>query len=506
MYTMIIVEDEEIIREGLRLCLDWQAMQIEVIGEAADGETGLKLAREWKPDIILTDVVMSGMDGIEFVRRLREETEDKDTQVIMISGHENWTYIKSALQLQVADYLLKPFDTMELEEVIRKAMKACDVKREASQTVKQMEKMIKASRMLMVDRFLQDSCLRRLKVEEQGMYAKFIDIDSLGPKPFRAVYIEGLTDSLPLAESMKEKLGLIAVFSMGAGKTGAVAGAKSGLISNGAAEWMAGNGISMGIGEPVSRLEHLHQSFQKARAALIHRPRPGTETGIWEYKPVETEREDHFFTRMEQMEENIIRAMESNERMNMKYGLRLYFDWFRKFDRNTMLYLQAYCSMMLLQVKQRFSSLVESGSPDFVSLSVDRMSAIDTDWELEEWMVSKLEELADMVHSKPDQRKVVRRIMDLIESDYQQDLSIAHIAANVHLSPNYLATLFKKETSMTLGDYVTSVRIRHAKRLLLESNMLIQEIAEQAGYKDVKYFAKLFKKEVGMPPREFREK
>ncbi|NHN31907.1 helix-turn-helix transcriptional regulator [Paenibacillus sp. S3N08] len=79
------------------------------------------------------------------------------------------------------------------------------------------------------------------------------------------------------------------------------------------------------------------------------------------------------------------------------------------------------------------------------------------------------------------------------------------MAAKVHLSPNYLATLFKKEAGTTLNDYVTRTRIYHAKRLLSESNLLIQEIAEKVGYKDVKYFTKLFKKEVGDSPRAYRD-
>ncbi len=360
MYTMMIVEDETIIREGLKNCLDWHSLDIEIIGEAADGAAALQLAKAMLPDIVLTDVVMYGMDGIEFVSRLREELSDKQVQVILISGHENWSYIKSALQLQVTDYLLKPFDTAELEQVIHKARKACDAERE-----------------------------RRLR--DQGL-----------PSQLQA-------------------------------------------------------------------------------------------------------EQDYFLERKAALETAIIVELEQNDRMNRIYSVRLYFDWFRKFERNAVPYLQAFCGILLMQIKQRFTLFAESGSTDFVAEGIEAMKGCTTDEELEEFMINLLDHLAEWIHSKPDQRRTIRSIMELIQSFYMEELTISYIAAQVHLSPNYLATLFKKEVGTTLNDYVTAVRISHAKRLLSEGNLLIQEIAEKVGYKDVKYFTKLFKKEVGHSPRAYRE-
>jgi two-component system response regulator YesN len=266
MYSLLLVEDEAIIRDGMKVCLDWRTLGIEIAGEAADGLEALELARRLQPDIVLTDVVMAEMDGIEFVRLLRGEETDKTVHVVMISGHENVEYMKAALKLDVVDYLLKPFHTKELEEVIRKVLAQLD--------------------------------------DERRMQARLRELE--------AAY--GETD-----------------------------GAR------------------------------------------------GTTDG-------------------------------------------------------------------------------------------------------------------DMPARHNDLRKAVRDVIALMRSRYAEDLSLAQLAAHVHLSPNYLANLFKRETGKTLGDTLTDIRIGEAKKQLREDpQLLITALAERVGYRDSKHFTKLFKREVGVSPSEYRD-
>jgi two-component system response regulator YesN len=505
---MMIVEDETIILEGLKACLDWPSLGIEIIGEAADGAAALKLAKALLPDIILTDVVMYGMDGIEFISRLRDEVKEKQAQVILISGHENWSYMKSALQLKVTDYLLKPFDTEELRQVIIKAKKTCDEEREHNENLRRLETQVSSTQSLVMDRFLQDCCLRRQTPEEWSMQGEYLDIEALRQQgPFRAVYLECLPGYAPLQEGIKEKLQLLHIFPVGKDKYGGLSDRNSWLEEESKQQWIIEQQIKLRIGPEVNSLEYIHESFRQARTAMIQR---SSHSGPWEHEasdlsPKLQAEQEQFFERKAALEEALLTQLENNDRMNRVYSLRLYFDWFRKFERHNMPYLQAFCGILLMQIKQRFAVLVESGNIDFVSESIEAMSSCLTDEDLEEFMVNLLDHLAELIHSKPDQRKVVRSIMDFIHSLYMEELSLSYLAAKVHLSPNYLATLFKKEAGTTLNEYVTTTRMYHAKRLLSESNLLIQDIAEKVGYKDVKYFTKLFKKEVGDSPRAYRD-
>lgn len=120
MLSMMIVDDEEIIREGLRDYVDWSGMGIEICGEADNGKNALQKVRELRPNILLTDVVMPGMSGLELIQAIREE--GIQIEIVVLSAFENFQYIKSALKYDAVDYLVKPFNESELELVMDKVI------------------------------------------------------------------------------------------------------------------------------------------------------------------------------------------------------------------------------------------------------------------------------------------------------------------------------------------------------------------------------------------------
>ena len=118
MFRALIVEDEEIVRKGLILTTDWNKYDVEIIGEAKNGKEGLDLALKLKPDIIITDIKMPIMDGLEMIKIL---SETQDLSFIVISAFSEFEYAKKALKLGAIDYLLKPFTDLEFEKAINKA-------------------------------------------------------------------------------------------------------------------------------------------------------------------------------------------------------------------------------------------------------------------------------------------------------------------------------------------------------------------------------------------------
>lgn len=124
MYKMLLVDDDYITREGLRDLIDWPELGIKIVGEAEDGFEALEKARVMKPDIVLSDVVMPAMDGIKLLGALQRELPE--TKVIMISAHQDIYYMKASMKLEALDYILKPFNTDELKEVIIKVVNKLD--------------------------------------------------------------------------------------------------------------------------------------------------------------------------------------------------------------------------------------------------------------------------------------------------------------------------------------------------------------------------------------------
>lgn len=294
MYTCMIVEDEEVIREGMRFGIDWASYRLNLAASASDGKEALELAGRIRPDIVITDVVMKEMDGIELARRLQADVQGKAIKVIMISGHENVDYIRSALKLQVVDYLLKPFHEEEFAEVIRKVVTDLDEERNRQERLRSLERRNELSQAWVRDRLVENLSAGPAKQAGLDAYAELDDL---------------------------------------------LAGAETASLS---------------------------------------------------------------------------------------------------------------------------------GS---------------------------------------DQRKAVRAVKDYIQSAFRQEMTLAQVAEAVHLSPNYLANLFKKNAGITVNDYITQIRLAEAKRLLREEpSLLVQHVAERIGYKDGKYFTKLFKREVGMNPSEFRDR
>lgn len=116
MKKVVVVEDEDLVRQGIVLAVDWQSVDCEVVGEAANGEDGLEVIRRSQPDIVVTDIKMPRMDGLEMLRKLREE--GNEVSVILLTAYSDFTYAQSAVKLGAVDYLLKPFHDRELEEAM----------------------------------------------------------------------------------------------------------------------------------------------------------------------------------------------------------------------------------------------------------------------------------------------------------------------------------------------------------------------------------------------------
>ena len=121
MYTMLVADDEGWIRERIISSIDWAKIGVTVAGEAADGEEALSLCREIRPDIVLTDIRMPGINGLEFLKSLNEE--GLSVKLIIISGYSDFDYAQKAIKLGVADYILKPVENAELVSVVKKCIR-----------------------------------------------------------------------------------------------------------------------------------------------------------------------------------------------------------------------------------------------------------------------------------------------------------------------------------------------------------------------------------------------
>ncbi|MNH99505.1 putative response regulatory protein [compost metagenome] len=362
MYKMMLVDDDYITREGLRDLIDWGSLGIEISGEAEDGAEALLVARDLRPDIVITDVVMPVMGGIQLVQTLKNE--QPEVMVIMISAHQDIQYVKASIKLDAIDYILKPFNREELKQVVAKVV--------AKLEKEKAEKQLKDD----VSRYYSDS------------------ISSSG---------------LPVIVESVEKI--------------------AGLCSTGQTE------------------------------ALI------------------AEVQQFFIT-------------------------------IKQFNMGSMLFLTTICSELLIKAVRRAAVNIEPAVAQKVKESLHQFRAMQSPQQIEAFVLDKLIDLEkasnDLRSSKS--RRIIRDVEGIIHKTYNQNLTIQQLAAEVFMSLGHLQTLFKKETGLTINDYITNVRLEKAQVLLKDPSIKIYEVAHQVGYQDTYYFTKIFKKMVGVNPIEYREK
>jgi two-component system response regulator YesN len=149
-YGMLIVDDEYLVRQGIRETIDWSTIDVEIVGEAVNGKQGLEAALRLKPDIIFTDIRMPVMDGLEMIEKLLEY--DYDGAIIIYSGYQDFEYARKALEFGVVTYLLKPFNNDDLLEKVREALEKLEEKRHHSKIIGQFERNLP----LLKERLFQD--------------------------------------------------------------------------------------------------------------------------------------------------------------------------------------------------------------------------------------------------------------------------------------------------------------------------------------------------------------
>ena len=154
MYKVFIVDDEVIVREGIRSKIDWDNTEFELAGEAADGEIALSMIQDIKPDILITDIKMPFMDGLELARMVKKI--QPWIRIIILSGHDEFEYAKKAISIGIDDYLLKPFTAEDVLASMRKATMQIDKERKQLSAMTEMKEALKTKERLVQKEFLSD--------------------------------------------------------------------------------------------------------------------------------------------------------------------------------------------------------------------------------------------------------------------------------------------------------------------------------------------------------------
>lgn len=531
MLKVFLAEDEFIIREGIKNNIDWQAHGYEFCGEASDGELAFPLIQKTRPDILITDIKMPFVDGLALSRLVKKELPE--TEIIILSGYEEFDYAKEAIQIGVARYLLKPINgetlLQEIDSVAEIILGKQKEKEIREKYQKEMEENSLRDQMDLFQHLVTGDC----SMEELLSVAGKLDLKIMAPW-----YSIVLLKIQSMKHDYEEYSGSIVVVDERIAK---LAEPEHVLIFDRALEGRAFlfkadseeellayqkeylgdvkevlSGYANlryfgGIGTPVNRLREIPASFEDASHAFAHR-----------YLVAESCILDSSLLMQEgaaEQEDFRISAVnpEQIDRAKMQEFLRtgdldevIYFvdEFFGKLDGGAMksrifrqyITMDAYFSIVdFLKGLGLQKDEIEAPDQDS-SILQDEKSAMD-------YIVRIMEKALVLREKKASSRyeDVVSEVIHYIEDNYaQEELSLNLLASHVNFSPNHLSMIFSQQTGQTLIRYLTDYRMNRAKELLRCSSKKSSVISMEVGYKDPHYFSYLFKKTQGMTPTQYR--
>ncbi len=520
LYKVFFVEDEVITREGIRDNVDWNASGFEFCGEAADGEMALPLLRAAQPDVLITDIKMPFMDGLQLSKVVRERMPW--VKIIILSGHDEFEYAQQAINIGVTDYLLKPVTVQKLQNTLQKLSVRLDQERKEQDNLKKLQEQVEENRTALRERLLFNLVVGAISPTDVIEKGQMLGLDliaryylvvvlkiELGDRTEQYDYDElqgiqrhiiELAGKNPDVFALKRDWGdLILVVK---GSTPEYFEEERDLLLEEIKQAVAKTRyqLTIGVGSPKKRITDIRQSFIEA-LINIQNSTGGNKSGL-----------NHAFERTELLKVDKS-AVENYLRSGVKDGFEEFFNAYLRPLGETALksdliknYIFADAVLSIAKLVNDLGGEVDKVVPELNSIDTI-MSDIKTIEQLREQTHKILSNALAYRDSQPNgqYKNLIRQAREYIQHHYADpELSLNEAASQANLSASHFSVVFSQETGQTFKEYLTEVRINKAKELLRMTSLRSADIAYQVGYNDPHYFSTAFKKNTGLTPIEFR--
>ncbi len=522
MRRLLIVDDEHHIREGLKRQIALTELPVQVAGAAEDGETALRMYEELEPDIVLLDINLPDLSGLEVARRIR--SKDEKTQLLFLTGYNSMSFIREAITLETADYMLKPIAKEELAAGLRRA----------------------DERLSRRGRGGESDDARRTR--ERGMMQEYALLDLLLQRRPCCDAIEALgAAGAPLAEAKPPLAVLVCemdalparVATTGDRQLYGVAFAK--LASEAAQACSAAYGaatspdrllivlssvgrdtvteaaknvrsvvraymdvsVTIGASRSVSELKLLPEAYREALHAAEHKGWVG-DGQIIPYESVQiAEAANRALLDKELSLLAEIRAGNDGAVMSI---LREWTAQFAGLPSRQVKLMATQLVLYVMRVVQGFRLSDRNGR--FCRDPLLEMSRLTNGSDIASFITDYFVQVGRWIRESREFAvpKMFEDARSWIRDHLREEASLNGLAEYLHLSPKYVSSRFKQVTGESFAEFLNRVRFERARELLLDPEQKVSEIAEAVGYSDTNYFSIAFKKNVGLTPSEFRKR
>lgn len=505
MHSLLIVDDEILELETLRDYVDWDSYNISVIATAKNGKSAFNIALEHNPDIIITDIKMPIMDGIEFSRKLRES--NITSKLIFLTGYDDFNYAKSAINVHASGYILKPFSIDELHDVINCVNKELEAD----------ELRINSTRIFVENRFKlllnsqeSDDCKKITdelsKIQNydfvNNTYNIMLVYSDAKPVIHCREYIYSLDEYAQIIPN--DSYCTVIILNSNINKNMNIEQISKKIQSN----LLLNDANFTSI--IYSNLVHKFNDLGNIYIQLMNLEENLFYIGKNSILNASTVTESlSEAIKLPSIESKLAESLFTYEKDKVQQVMSEYFDFIINNKVSKPMLLESLFNL-LLYVWENFFNHNPDINPEIISkneLWNELLECKDIN-DAYNFVKEHVDRVAQYLieKQKDKNQQVVDKVMKFIEKNFGNQITISDVAKDIYLSPNYIRNIFKEKTGITFLEYLVSYRMKKASELLKDKSLKVHEISNKVGYENVSYFCSVFAKHYGVSPNEYRNK
>lgn len=534
MFNLLIVDDEFLETEWLKVAIFNMHLNIFSIETAVSGFEALEKANLSPPDILITDIKMPGMSGIELSEKI--QLLFPDVEIIFISGHNDFTFLKSAIRLNAFEYILKPINSYELKEIIARVTDKHIRQHQIEAEKQTLEKMVEESKPVMRSKFLLDLIFGTINPHDiweqinyfkldiqEGVYCTFlIEIDDykLLSDKFPDCFFEDTLSRVSKKCNLSRfdtclkqfvsinccRWALILSFTIDTDDEKRIRSVKD--IANAMLLESKNEheiSITIAIGLMVEHYSDIYKSYNRCCEIMSQKMFAEKGTILWDYQSSSQVSGDLEFYKIDK---ELMRCVINLDMQKTNHIIDYLFEGIKDKCGHNHLYVQNYCiniishlQLTLIDINTGFDEIFGSGTVFW-----DKLMKFDTIIDIKQWMKNIFTSVIEFLDLRKSTRpgKIVEKVIEYIQEYYSSDITLKEIAVQLFYSPNHLGHLFKIETGKGFTEYVNEYRMEKAKNLLESTTLRVYQVANTVGYKNLNSFIKQFKLTFGMTPKEIK--
>jgi two-component system, response regulator YesN len=532
LYNLLIVDDEEIAVNGLAYDVDWGDLNISEIFKAYDADEAMQCLENRKIDVVITDIRMPGISGLEMTELIRDKWPY--AKIILISGYDEFEYAQRAVNIGAFAYITKPALYEEVKDMVKRALNEIKMQMEERKTVENARRQLESMLPILRERYLSDWVVTgRINPQNQTDELKsyMIELDDKSPialvlfridewkeqtsidkltyqiavrdivnnvllKGHKGMYFRDYEDNqvLILQKEDKEELNKLLKYMEGMAENFQDALNRS-----------FGCVISV-IWSEIASLEHIAECYQrtleKAHRSSIWGP------GIILGTNSQVNDGDTEVIMMDKHQSSLLILLES---LKKDEAVKYVCDYFKEFEPKlpiayeNLLEIYYMVSNTLLQasIKRGIPIRNWAGDEEKYFYNFERLKSIQ---QLKEWCIRCIRKYIEynIVEEVGHTSQIVNKAKKIIEDYYCTEITLTEISSYVYVHPNYLSRVFKKEEGISVMEYIIQLRMEKAKDLLKRSETKVYEISEKLGYSSTAHFNRIFKRYTGVTPKEYQ--